>query len=58
VVVEETKSPEESAEAELADPMVVESEEAYLREFDTDNSHQDTAMREAGGDWLQMPVEK
>jgi hypothetical protein len=58
VAVEETKSPEEPAEAELADPMVVESEETYLQDFDTDDSHQDTAMKGAEDDWLQMPAEK
>jgi hypothetical protein len=35
--------------------MVVESEETYLQEFDLDNSHQDTAMREARDDWLLAP---
>jgi hypothetical protein len=58
VVVEEKKSPEEPEEEELEDPVVVEAEETYLQEFDTDNSHQDTAMKEAGGDWIQMPAEK
>jgi hypothetical protein len=38
--------------------MVVESEETYLQEFDLDNSHQDTAMREARDDWLRMDAEK
>jgi hypothetical protein len=37
---------------------VVEAEETYLKEFDRDKSHQDTAMREAGGDWLQMDADK
>ena len=38
VVVEETKAPEVTEEEELADPMVVESEETYLKEFDADGS--------------------
>jgi hypothetical protein len=36
VVVEETKAPEVTEEEELADPMVVGSEETYLKEFDAD----------------------
>ena len=58
VVVEETKAPEEKAEEELEDPMVVESEETYLKEFDTDGLVKDIAMKEAGGDWIRMTTEK
>ena len=58
MVVEETKAPEVTEEEELADPVVVESEETYLKEFDTDGSLQDTAMKEAGDDWIRMPTEK
>jgi hypothetical protein len=55
VVVEETKGPEVTEEEELADPAVVESdEETYLKEFAADGSLQDTAMKEAGGDWIRM----
>ena len=38
--------------------MEVESEESYLKEFDTDGSLKDTAMKEAGGDWVRMTAEK
>ena len=29
-----------------------------LQEFDTDGSLEDTAMKEAGGDWVRMTAEK
>jgi hypothetical protein len=57
VVVEEPQATEEKEE-ELADPMQVESEETYLKEFDTDGSLKDTAMTEAGDDWIRMTAEK
>jgi hypothetical protein len=44
---------EDGEEEELADPMEVETEESYLKEFDTDGSLKDTAMKEAGGDWVR-----
>jgi hypothetical protein len=34
--------------------MKAESEETDLQEFDKDTSQKDTAMKEAGDDWLQM----
>jgi hypothetical protein len=37
-------------EEELADPMQVESEQMYLKEFDTDGSLGNTAIKEAGDD--------
>jgi hypothetical protein len=58
VVVEETKAPEVTEEEELADPVVVESEETYLKEFDANGSLKDTAMKEAGDDWIRMSTEK
>jgi hypothetical protein len=56
VVVEEPRGDNE--EEELEDPMEVESEETYLKEFDTDGSLEDTAMKEAGDDWVRMTAEK
>ena len=38
--------------------MEVESEETYLKEFDTDGSLEDTVMKEAGDDWVRMTAEK
>ena len=38
--------------------MEVESEETYLKEFDTDGSLKDTAMKEAGDDWVRMTAER
>ena len=52
VVVEEPR--EEAEEEDLADPMEVESEESHLEEFDTDGWLKDTAMKEAGDDWVRM----
>jgi hypothetical protein len=55
-MVEEPK--EDNEEEDLADPMEVEPEESYLKEFDTDGSLKDTAMKEAGDDWVRMTAEK
>ena len=49
----QAESSEEEGD-ELSDPMKAESEETYLQEFDKDTSQKDTAMKEAGDDWLQM----
>ena len=55
-MVEEPR--EDNEEEELADPMEVESEESYLKEFDKDGSLNDTAMKDAGDDWARMTAEK
>jgi hypothetical protein len=53
VVMEEpTSTANTEEEGALADPMVLEAEETYLQAFDLDSSHGDSAMREAGDDWL------
>jgi hypothetical protein len=58
VVVEGPQATEEKEEEELQDPMQVESEKTYLKEFDTDGSLENTAMKEAGDDWIRMTAEK
>jgi hypothetical protein len=59
VVVEEPQTTEEKEEEELEDPMQVGSEETYLKEFETDGSSlENTAMKEAGDDWIRMTAEK
>jgi hypothetical protein len=59
VVVEEPKDTSNTdEELELADPMVLQTEETYLEAFDLDNTHSDAAMRGAPDDWLQLDAEK
>jgi hypothetical protein len=58
VVVEESQATEEKEEEELTGPMQVESEETHLKKFDTDGSFENTAMKEAGDDWVRMTAEK
>ena len=36
----------------------MQSEETYILEFEQDQTQQDTAMREASDDWLQMNADK